>query len=150
MVDTNLHGWRRANRLLTSFVCATSKRSGDTVCLTSYPSRRLGTQLFESAKIWQACRATSAATTFFDPISIGNFNEEFVDGALGANNPVFELWTQAKDIWGEQLERKLRCVVSIGTCVPMVNSVRDDVAGIMVTLKKLATETERRQNSFVV
>jgi hypothetical protein len=30
----------------------------------------------------------------------------------------------------------------------MVNSVRDDVAGIMVTLKKLATETERTAEQF--
>ncbi|KAH8701243.1 hypothetical protein GQ44DRAFT_832012 [Phaeosphaeriaceae sp. PMI808] len=34
--------------------------------------------------IWEACRATSAATSFFDPIAVGRFGEEFVDGATGA------------------------------------------------------------------
>jgi patatin-like phospholipase/acyl hydrolase len=39
----------------------------------------------------EACRATSAATSFFDPIAVGRFGEEFVDGATGANNPVREV-----------------------------------------------------------
>ncbi|KAH8661016.1 hypothetical protein BGZ61DRAFT_152848 [Ilyonectria robusta] len=75
---------------LANFVCATSKETGDTVCLTSYRPRRLA-HLYDSTKIWRACRATSAATTFFDPIAIGPFQEQFVDGALGANNPVYAL-----------------------------------------------------------
>ncbi|RYP34899.1 hypothetical protein DL768_011033 [Monosporascus sp. mg162] len=54
------------------FVCATSKQAADTVCLTSYPSRRSdNSDLLESTKIWQACRATSAATTFFDLLPSG-------------------------------------------------------------------------------
>ncbi|RKK23966.1 hypothetical protein BFJ66_g17284 [Fusarium oxysporum f. sp. cepae] len=73
----------------TSFVCATSKQTTDTVCLTSYRPHGL-THLFDSTTIWQACRATSAATTFFDPIAIGPYREEFIDGALGANNPTAE------------------------------------------------------------
>ncbi|RKL23426.1 hypothetical protein BFJ72_g14493 [Fusarium proliferatum] len=75
--------------------------------------------LYESTTICQACRATSAATTFFDPIAIGPCQEQFVDGALGANNPVYALWTQAQDVWGDdQLRSRLRCLVSIGTGVP--------------------------------
>ncbi|KAK3377064.1 acyl transferase/acyl hydrolase/lysophospholipase [Lasiosphaeria ovina] len=54
------------------FVCATSK---DAVCLMSYPSPRGRKHLLESTTIWQACRATSAATSFFDPIAIGPFGE---------------------------------------------------------------------------
>ncbi|VBB78499.1 Putative protein of unknown function [Podospora comata] len=131
------------------FVCATSKETNDTVCLTSYRSPRGGTDLLNSTKIWQACRATSAATTFFDPIAIGPFDEEFVDGALGANNPVYALWTQARDVWGDQLRgRRLKCVVSIGTGVPALKPVRDDVFGIWATLKELATETEKTAEQF--
>ncbi|EJT68900.1 hypothetical protein GGTG_13563 [Gaeumannomyces tritici R3-111a-1] len=98
--------------------------------------------------IWQACRATSAATTFFDPIAIGPFGEEFVDGALGANNPVYVVWNQAQDVWGDQLQRKLRCFVSIGTGVPNLKPVRDDALGIWSTLKELATETEKTAQQF--
>jgi patatin-like phospholipase/acyl hydrolase len=61
----------------------------DTVCLTSYQSPRGGIHLVNSTKIWEACRATSAATSFFDSIAIGPYEEEFVDGALRANNPVY-------------------------------------------------------------
>lgn len=78
----------------TRFVCATSKQTNDAVCLTSYRTPR-SIDLLNTAKVWQACRATSAATTFFDPIAIGIPPEEFVDGALGMNNPIFALWNQA-------------------------------------------------------
>jgi predicted acylesterase/phospholipase RssA len=50
--------------------------------------------------IWEACRATSAAFSLFDSIALGRFGEEFVDGATGANNPVWQLWDQAKQLWG--------------------------------------------------
>ncbi|KAH6981463.1 hypothetical protein EDB80DRAFT_899547 [Ilyonectria destructans] len=129
------------------FVCATSKETGDTVCLTSYRPRGLA-HLYDSTKIWQACRATSAATTFFDPIAIGPFQEQFIDGALGANNPVYAIWNQAQDVWGDQLRGSLRCLVSIGTGVPTLRPVRDDVLGIGATLKKLATETETTAERF--
>ncbi|KAI7770703.1 hypothetical protein LZL87_004490 [Fusarium oxysporum] len=130
-------------------VCATSKETGDTVCLTSYRPARGVAHLYDSTTVWQACRATSAATTFFDPIAIGPYQEQFVDGALGANNPVYMLWTQAQDLWGDdQLRSCLRCLVSIGTGVPALRPVRDDVLGIGATLTNLATETERTAEQF--
>lgn len=101
-----------------------------------------------STTIWQACRATSAVTTFFDPIAIGPFDEEFVDGALGANNPIFNLWHQAEDVWGDQLPTKLHYVVSIGTGIPNRKPVRDDALHIWATLQDLATETEKTAQRF--
>ncbi|KAK4170711.1 phospholipase [Triangularia setosa] len=65
-------------------------KTNDTVCRTSYLSPRGGADLLNSTKIWQAYRATSAAITFFDPIAIGPFDEEFVDGALGARVPALK------------------------------------------------------------
>jgi predicted acylesterase/phospholipase RssA len=105
--------------------------------------------LLEATKIWQACRATSAATTFFEPIAIGPFDEEFVDGALGENNPIYMLWDQARVVWGEEeLQRNLSCLVSLGTGMPSLMPVRDDALGIWATLKSLATETERTAQRF--
>ncbi len=76
----------------TSSALTTSEETGDTVSLASYRSPRSdNSDLLNATTIWQACRATSAATTFFDPIAIGPFDEEFVDDALGANNPVYAL-----------------------------------------------------------
>ena len=130
-------------------MCATSKETSETVCLTSYKSPRGGTDLLNSVKIWEACRATSAASSFFDPIDIGRYKEEFVDGATGANNPVWEVWNQAQLMWGPQpLEGRVKCVVSIGTGVPSLKPFRDHVLHIGETLVAIATETEQTAERF--
>ena len=50
-------------------------------------------ELEDSApKILEAARATSAATSYFEPVTTRGL--KFVDGALGANNPVNEVWTE--------------------------------------------------------
>lgn len=132
-----------------SFVCATSKQTSDTVCFTSYLSPRGGAYLLNTTKIWEACRATSAATTFFDQIAIGPYDEEFVDGALGANNPVYALWSQAQDLWGgDRVQGMLKCLVSIGTGVPSLRPFPNDVLHIGDALIAIATETERTAEQF--
>jgi predicted acylesterase/phospholipase RssA len=119
------------------------------VCLTSYRTPRGNNDLLNSVSIWEACRATSAATSFFDPIAVGRFGEEFVDGATGANNPVRELWDQAQLTWGpEPLERQIKCLVSIGTGVPSLKPFQDDALHIHKTLAAIATETEQTAESF--
>jgi predicted acylesterase/phospholipase RssA len=130
-------------------VCATSKETSETVCLTSYRTPRGNSDLLNSARIWEACRATSAATSFFDPIAVGRFGEEFVDGATGANNPVREVWDQAQLVWGpEPLEGRVKCLVSIGTGVPSLKPFKDDVLHIGETLVAIATETEQTAERF--
>ena len=137
----------QANRY--RFVCATSKETSETVCLRSYRTSRGNNDLLNSVKIWEACRATSAASSFFDPIAIGRFGEEFVDGATGANNPVREVWDQAQLMWGpEPLEGKIKRLVSIGTGVPSLKPFKDDVLHIGETLVAIATETERTAEKF--
>ncbi|KAH7126726.1 hypothetical protein B0J11DRAFT_284076 [Dendryphion nanum] len=131
------------------FMCATSKETSGTVCLTSYKSARGSSDLLNSVKIWEACRATSAASSFFDPIAVGRYKEEFVDGATGANNPVWEVWNQAQLEWGpEPLEGKVKCLVSIGTGVPSLRPFKSDVFHIGETLVAIATETEQTAERF--
>lgn len=102
-----------------------------------------------SVKIWEACRATSAASSFFDPIAVGPYGEEFVDGATGANNPVWEVWNEAQLMWGpEPLEGRIECLVSIGTGVPSLNPFQGDVFNIGKTLVAIATETEQTAERF--
>jgi predicted acylesterase/phospholipase RssA len=126
-----------------------SKDTSDTVCLTSYRTPRGNSDLVNSVRIWEACRATSAATSFFDPIAMGRFGEEFVDGAIGANNPVQELWHQAQLVWGpELLESKIKCLVSIGTGVPSLKPFKDDMLHLGKTLVAIATETEVTAEKF--
>jgi len=49
--------------------------------------------------IWEAGRATSVASTFFNPIKIGQFGEQFIDSATGYNNPIERVWEEAKSLW---------------------------------------------------
>lgn len=90
------------------------------LCLTSYTSLRGSSDLLNSVKIWDACGANSAASTFFDPIAVGRYGMEFLDGGTGANNLVWEVSNQAQLIWGpEPLEGRIKCLVSIGTGSPI-------------------------------
>ena len=130
-------------------MCATSKETGDTVRLTSYRSPRGRERLLRTTKIWEAARATSAASSFFDPITIGDFEESFVDGATGANNPVYELWVEAQDIWPSgSLEDKVKCLVSMGTGVPSLAPFKNDLMGIGKSLLAIATESEKTAERF--
>lgn len=130
-----------------SFVCATSKETGCTVRLTTYQSPR---RLLRSPLIWEAARATTAASSFFDPITIGGFQEEFLDGGTGANNPVYELWNEAQDIWPSEfsLEDRILCLVSIGTGLRSLTPFGGDLSGIVRSLKAIATDTERTAEMF--
>lgn len=122
------------------------------MCLTSYKSPRGGGDL-DSVKIWEACRATSAASSYFDHVVIGPHDEEFVDGGTGANNPIYRLWEQAEDIWGprlrgtEKLEDKIKYLVSVGTgSTPLKRFSTED---IRETLAALATDTEQTAEIFL-
>lgn len=134
---------------MSRFVCATSKQTGETVVLSSYYNERRGADLLNVAKIWQVARATSAASSFFEPITFGD--EGFVDGATGANNPISQLWAEAKDIWGEDganFEEKVKCLVSIGTGMPSLVPFTDKLAQLGKALIAIATDTEEQAGRF--
>jgi hypothetical protein len=128
----------------------TRKRGPQTTLFSTYPNPRRSTHLYNAVKIWEAARATSAATTFFEPIKI--VNEEFVDGAFGANNPIDEIWTEAIDIWmkepGDRLEDHISCFVSIGTGIPAFGEVGDSIPEMFKTLQSIATSCEAVAEKF--
>jgi predicted acylesterase/phospholipase RssA len=132
------------------FVCAVSGENRNlTVEFSSY-NRNLeaNSELFNNVKIWEACRATSAATTFFEPIKIGRNDQVFLDGATSANNPVQKLWLEAEEIWGGSLDTKVQSLISIGTGIGEVAPFGNDTVSIANTFKAIATETERTANEF--
>ncbi|KAG4433866.1 hypothetical protein IFR05_010652 [Cadophora sp. M221] len=96
-----------------TFVCALPARqvTSSPRLFRSYVSRDPS----YNPTIWEAARATSAAPGFFKRISIGEpgVKEDFVDGALGHNNPV-QLAVQ-EAIQGYEPDTKVACIVSIGT-----------------------------------
>ncbi|KAK4252252.1 hypothetical protein C7999DRAFT_26974 [Corynascus novoguineensis] len=69
----------------------------------------------EDVLIWEAARATTAASSFFKPQKLGRASSarEYIDAAIGVNNPVSYLLPEAVKEFGSG--RRLGCVVSIGT-----------------------------------
>ncbi|KAK6495233.1 hypothetical protein TWF481_003259 [Arthrobotrys musiformis] len=82
------------------------------VFLRSYQLKNPEEQLeFPDIKIWEAARATSAAPTYFEPLVLGNY--QFLDGGLGANNPLGWLWTELLTVYGAT--RPTSTFLTIGT-----------------------------------
>jgi predicted acylesterase/phospholipase RssA len=138
---------------INRFVCAVSGENRELeVQFSSYPRPwEANRALFDSIKIWEAARATSAATSFFEPIAIGPNGQIFLDGATGSNNPVRKLWQEAKTVWHNSQtspDDQVQVLVSIGTGTPSVGPSGRDIAAIGLTLVKMATETEQTANAF--
>ena len=94
------------------FVCVMpAERIGEPRRLRSFRGPDPG----EEVKIWEAARATTAASVYFKPMSviIGGRTEEFIDAAIGCNNPVTYLLQEAAALIGNG--RRLGCLISIGT-----------------------------------
>ena len=124
------------------FVCAIRAGKRSLIKFRNYAAE--GTDDLEP-KIWEAARATSAATTFFDPITIGKYKQEFVDGGAEQNNPVQEAHDEAKAYWKD---RDIECVVSIGTGLSPLEAFGRSLKDVGKTLVKIATETDKTHALF--
>ncbi|KAK9857679.1 hypothetical protein MYU51_019821 [Penicillium brevicompactum] len=129
-----------------NFVCATVQATAGITQLRSYELRDRSNI---SATICEAALATSAATSFFDPVSIGPYT--FVDGAFGANNPVEYVEEEASSIWCPETELKplVKTFISIGTGVPSTQGIDGNALKIHATLASIVTETERTEQKFI-
>lgn len=136
---------------INRFVCAVAKERHDLVVKFASYTRlnEYDSTFFDTVKVWEAARATSAATTFFDEVTIGPNKRVFLDGATGANNPVRELWIEAQNVWrGRPLQEQIQCLVSIGTGMPFAQGFKTDAFNILGTLQAIATETETTAERF--
>ncbi|KAI9654122.1 MAG: hypothetical protein M1829_000976 [Trizodia sp. TS-e1964] len=136
----------KGERKCRVFVCATAVETNKPALLRDYS---LLDESDENATIVESALATSAASTFFPPVTIGV--RKYVDGALGSNNPVDHVWNEAKNIWSPDegnIDPMLKCFISIGTGNPGSTPIKDDVKGFLSqTLKDIATDTERKSAS---
>ncbi|KAE9366396.1 phospholipase [Stipitochalara longipes BDJ] len=134
-------------------VCAKAFEITTTILLRSYNSDDVLNDT--SATICEAVRATSAATSFFEPVTIGPRGRKYVDGGLGGtNNPVEQLWNEAQNIWCHdselELSTLLKCFISIGTGDPGRKPIAEGLFGFFLkTLVDLATQTEDTAKTFV-
>ena len=126
------------------FVCATHGEDGSLAILRSYQSRRHD-PLYEICKIWEAARATSAASTFFEPVQIGPNRQLFVDGALtGSNNPIRTAHVEARDVW----PTADRLILSVGTGAAPGQAVTGNLLELANRLKDMVTDSEKTNRSF--
>jgi hypothetical protein len=72
---------------------------------------------------------------------------QFVDGALGANNPANEVENEAANIWSPNtgdVKPLVKCFVSIGTGHPGKKALEDNIVKFLSkSLVGIATETEK-------
>ena len=129
------------------FVCAIRADTGiHTALLRSYAHQQVQEV---DCTIWEAARATSAASGFFDPIKIGEFGETYVDGATGFNNPVEKVLEESRAIW-PNLSERLQCIVSVGTGQPSQSAFGKNLKEVAKTLIRIATETENTAKNFQI
>ena len=104
------------------FVCVTpAHKVGESRLIRSFLSP--DADYHAEVKIWEAARATTAATSYFKPMPIRkrgvSDTEECIDAAIfGCNNPVDRLLAEAPKQFGAG--RRLGCLVSIGTGTRLV------------------------------
>ncbi|KAF2156379.1 FabD/lysophospholipase-like protein [Myriangium duriaei CBS 260.36] len=134
------------------FVTATSAGSSTTDVLASYYRRRGAAELYRCTRVWEAARATSAASTFFESIDIGLSARRFRDGGTGANNPVFTMWKEASDVFcgsNGSLDADLACLVSVGCGIESLKKFGENAPSLVKTLAAIATETEATARHFL-
>ncbi|KAI9847126.1 MAG: hypothetical protein M1838_001009 [Thelocarpon superellum] len=136
---SNLQGRFDSARL--DLVCATSQNSARCVRFTSYHSPRQLSDLTVVTKIWEAGRATSAASTFFDPIATRPHHKTFIDGATGANNPPAAEYGP--------FNQSIKYLISIETGVPLLEPFGNSLLEVAKALKNMAVESEATAEAFV-
>ncbi|KAG8913354.1 hypothetical protein FRC02_005522 [Tulasnella sp. 418] len=103
-------------------------------------------QSADTCMIWEAARATACAPSFFPEIQIPAVDGiVYSDGALGYNNPVQQVLSEARSLWGNDCD--ISCLLSIGTghITKEMHTTESllDLFQILRPVFKLATDCER-------
>ncbi|KAI9833509.1 MAG: hypothetical protein M1819_003668 [Sarea resinae] len=109
----------RGKTAVASVVCAIP--ASNMAFPTLFRTYEVRANMSDDCKIWEAARATTAAPTFFKRVVIGEPGQvktEYVDAALGCNNPTEHVIREALEIFVG--ERPVGVVVSIGAGHPGV------------------------------
>lgn len=102
--------------------------------------------LYETCTIWEACRATSAATSFFDPITIGPYGQKFADGAVKYNNPIQLVYREAETLW--PLKARDAMLISLGTGSAPSPALEGNIVKVVQALKEIVIQSESAADDF--
>jgi predicted acylesterase/phospholipase RssA len=98
--------------------------------------------------------ATCAAPPFFDSVTIQGLC--YADGAFQANNPVFLLSDEARELWvnpfnneRQDLQSQVGCILSIGTGEPGVHTIGATLPDLLKTLNRLVSKTTEISKNFM-
>jgi predicted acylesterase/phospholipase RssA len=94
-------------------------------------------------KIWQACRATSAATTFYEPLIIDG--TRYSDGGLLYNNPVSHVHAEGSEMFRDDET----LLISLGTGIASDKEYNPNLFTITNQLVGLATRTQGEADTFI-
>ncbi|MCJ1434912.1 hypothetical protein MMC27_004282 [Xylographa pallens] len=123
-------------------VCVTRAENSDPAILRGYFSRLVPPV---PCAIWEAARATSAASLFFAPITIGSLGSIYADGGMRNNNPIFAMIEQVQEEWPEDY---IACVVSIGTGIMETKGLGSDLKSVVEACTDIVTDTEQTAQRF--
>ncbi|XMA08527.1 hypothetical protein WAI453_001318 [Rhynchosporium graminicola] len=117
-------------------------------------SRSYRTIFTKKTTLIDAACATSAATSFFDVVdTVDTGGILYRVGGFGANNPVNEVWMEARQIWIQddydaRLDPLLKCFISIGTGELKTENMKKSVKCFIDTLANMLTQTRRSGKDF--
>ena len=90
--------------------------------------------------MWEVARATTAATSFFEPIRIGGDEIEFIDSSFRYNNPCDILIDEGQRQFPERSQMR---ILSIGTGLGDVVTIEGNMFDIMEPLKEMAASSRK-------
>jgi calcium-independent phospholipase A2-gamma len=134
-------------------VIALTEESAIPIRFTDYKKDGEHSNFYNEVRIWEVARATSAATSFFAPMKIKHAGEPrcFLDAGLGHNNPIQELYLEAKEQLGKPgsyFDDQIRVLVSIGTGRPALQDFGESITEVAKSIVKIASDTQRTANTF--
>lgn len=135
-----------APKILTShfsFVVATLTSNSKPAILRSFDTET-DNILFGECTVWEACRATSAAPTFFNSITIGRRKQKFADGAMTYNNPVEQVYQEAESIW----PGREKLLISIGTGEAPGRPLDGNILKLVDAMQAIVTDCDLKANDF--
>ena len=132
------------NLSLVRCVIAVRQNNTQPAILRSYSNPHTTELLYDECRIWESCRATSAATTFFDPITIGKYQQTFLDGGVLYNNPLPLVFREAKNIWPD----RQAMVLSIGTGSPPNIPFKGNLKNIVEAMKAILFQIDTTADEF--